>query len=73
MVCDISDFVFLRKPCAFINDVCAGIPQAPRDFWKGLSCRSFYDIYMSMQATPTKILSMLCDVTTATPKEVMLS
>lgn len=69
MVCDISNYVFLRKPYAFISDVRAGIPQAHRGFWKGLSCRAFYDIYMSMQATPAKILSMLCDVTTSTPKE----
>ena len=66
---DISNHLFIRKPCAFINDVRAGIPEVHQGFWRALSCHDFYDMYMSMQATPAKVLSMLSEVTPSTPKE----
>ena len=69
VVCDISNYLFIRKPCAFINDVRAGIPPVHQGFWKAMSCRDLYDLYRSMQASPAKVLSMLSEVVPSTPKE----
>ena len=74
---DILNQLFIRKPCVFINDVRAGIPEVHQGFWRALSYHDFYDMYMSMsmsmQATPAKVLSMLSEVTPSTPKEEAVS
>ena len=74
VVRDISNYLFLRKPCAFINDVRAGIPSVHQRFWKAMRCRDLYDLYRSMQASTAKVLSMLSELSPSTPKEeVVLS
>jgi hypothetical protein len=67
---DITNHLFIRKPCAFINDV----PPSHQGFWKAMNCGDFYDVYRSMQASPAKVLRMLSEVTASTPQEeAMLS
>ena len=69
VICEITNHLFIRKPCAFINDVRAGVPPVHQGFWKAMNCGDFYDVYRSMQATSAKVLQMLNEVTASTPKE----
>jgi len=47
----------------------AGIPCNEKAFWNGFSVEQFYSLYMTLTASPSKVLQLLEDPPSITPSE----
>ena len=63
LIIEIAKFYFLRKPAAAISEIKSGIPDIHIQFWNNMSIGDLYSIYKALQASPSKVLSMLEDIT----------
>ena len=57
-LCDIAKYEQQIKPMAAICAMNSGIPNP---FWESFSVDEFYSLYLSLSATPAKVLSILVE------------
>ena len=60
-LCDIAKYEQQIKPMAAICTMNRGIPISEKPFWESFSVDEFYSVYLSLSATPAKVLSILVE------------
>ena len=60
-LCDIAKYGQQIKPMAAIYTMNNGIPSCKKPFWESFSVDELYSLYLSLSATPTKVLSILVE------------
>ena len=58
-LCDIAKYEQQINPMAAICTMNRGLPISEKPFWESFSVDEFYSVYLSLSATPTKVLSIL--------------
>ena len=54
-----SRYEFIVKPCAALTAMHSGIPKKHMPFWNKLSVCELHSLYLSLSATPAKVISLL--------------
>lgn len=58
---DIAKYEQQIKPMAAICTMNSGTPSCEKPFWESFSVDEFYSLYLSLSATPAKVLSILVE------------
>ena len=56
---NLAKLEFQAKPMAAVCDISNGIPSNEKPFWHSYSVKEFYSLYLSLDATPEKVLMNL--------------
>ena len=59
-----AKFEFQVKPMAALTSINNGIPSDEKSFWQSYSVEELYSLYLSLSATPGKVLAILEEPTT---------
>ena len=59
LLLQVAKFQFITKPSSALQAISSGIPMSHREFWKQLSVKELYDIYLALTASPEKVLEQL--------------
>ena len=59
LLLQVAKFQFITKPSSALQAISSGIPMSHREFWKQLSVKELYDIYLALTASPDKVLEQL--------------
>ena len=62
-------YEFLTKPFAILATIHNGIPTVELQFWKGFSIEELHKLYLTLTASPAKILRLFEDPISQTPSE----
>ena len=60
-LCDIAKYEQQIKPMAAICAMNSGIPSCENPFWESFSIDELYSLYLSLSATPAKVLSIFVE------------
>ena len=66
----IAKYAILTKPMAALCAISSGIPPTEKVFWKSYSIEGLYSLYMTLTATPEKVLSILEEPVGGNPCEM---
>ena len=69
LLVEAARFEFLNKPLAALSNFNAGIPNSEQAFWSGLSVEQLYNLYITLTASPSKVLQLLEDPPSQIPSE----
>ena len=66
----IAKCALLAKPMAALCAISSGVTLAERPFWQSYSAEDLYTLYMTLTATPGKVLSIIEEPIEANPSEM---
>ena len=69
LLVEAAKFEFFNRPLAAFSSFNAGIPDNEQAFWNGFSVEQLYSLYVTLTASPTKVLQLLEDSPSQTPSE----
>ena len=69
LLVEAARFEFLNKPLAALSSFNAGIPDNEQPFWNAFSVEQLHSLYMTLTASPSKVLQLLEDPPSQTPSE----
>lgn len=65
-----AKYEFIIKPCAALTSMHSGIPLKHKPFWEKMSVYELHSLYMALNATPMKVLSLLDDECADSPNKL---